>query len=62
MLVQAFKHRPHGDDLGDDAERRAACQYQEEAESHWHAHAGDKQRAQYTPQHAECARSEAEYT
>ena len=26
MLVQALEHRPHGDDLGDDAEHRAAGQ------------------------------------
>ena len=26
MLVQALEHRPHGDDLGDDAEYRAAGQ------------------------------------
>ena len=32
MLVQALEHRPHGDDLGDDAEHRAAGQCQEKAD------------------------------
>ena len=34
MLVEAFEHRPHGDDLGDDAEHDAAGQCQEEADRH----------------------------
>ena len=32
MLVQALEHRPHGDDLGDDAEHRAAGQCEEKAD------------------------------
>ena len=33
MLVEALEHRPHGNDLGDDAEHRAAGQREEEADS-----------------------------
>jgi hypothetical protein len=37
MLVEAFEHRPHGDNFGDDAEHDAAGQRQEEADRHRHA-------------------------
>ncbi len=43
MLLQAFEHRPHGNDLGDDAEHRAAGQCKEKADSYRHSHPGDKQ-------------------
>ncbi len=43
MLLQAFEHRPHGYDLGDDAEHRAAGQCKEKADSYRHSHPGDKQ-------------------
>ena len=39
MLVEAFEHRPHGDDLGDDAEHGAAGQHEEEADRHRQAQA-----------------------
>ena len=39
MLVEAFQHRPHRDDLGDDAEQGAAGERQDEAQRHRHAHA-----------------------
>ena len=34
MLVEAFEHRPHGDDLGDDAEHDAAGQCEKKADRH----------------------------
>jgi hypothetical protein len=61
MLVQAFEHRPHRDDLGDDAERRAPGQCKQEARGHRHAHAGDEQRAEHAAEHSERARGEAEH-
>ena len=61
MLVQALEHRPHGDDLGDDAEHRAAGQCEEKADSHRQAHPGDEQRAQHAAEHPERASGEAEH-
>ena len=61
MLIQAFEHRPHGDDLGDDAENGAAGQRKQKADGHRHAHAGNEQRTQHAAQHTERASGEAEH-
>ena len=61
MLVQALEHRPHGDDLRDDAENRAGGKYERKTCRQRHAHVGDEERAQHPAQHAERASSEAEH-
>ena len=61
MLVQALEHRPHRDDLGDDAEQRAAGQCQEKADRDRHAHPQDEQRAEHAADHPERASGEAEH-
>jgi hypothetical protein len=43
VLVQALQHRPHCDDLSDDAEQRAADKHKQKAEHDRHPHAGDEQ-------------------
>ncbi len=61
VLVEAFQHWPHRHDFGDDAEQRAACERQDEAERNRHARAKDEQRAEHATNHPEGASRKAEH-
>ena len=61
MLVQLRQYRPHRDDLGNDADRRAHRQRQQKSEDGGQAHPQDEQRAEHAAEHADLPRREAHH-
>jgi hypothetical protein len=62
MLLDALQHRPHGQDLGDEAEHGPAGEHEDEPQHRVQAPVLDEERAQHAAQHSQHAGGEAEYT
>ena len=61
VLVEAFQHRPHRNEFGDDADDGAAEQRQQEADEDRHAQLQREHRTEHAAQHRKLARGEAHH-
>jgi hypothetical protein len=56
MLVEAFQHRPHRAEFGDDPNDRAPEQCQQEADEDRHAHLQREHRTEHAAEHGRAGR------